>query len=235
MSGDFYWVTPLYDGRIAVAVADCTGHGVPGAFMSMLGITLLKELTSLHKKENAGDILFKLRQLVIASLNQTGKEGDSHDGMDMSLTIIEKDRNEIEYAGAYLPMLVVRKTEIGGFNDDVPAENQDGYSLYEYKGNKMPIGFHVIGEKPFTTHRIKYHPNGVFYMFSDGYTDQFGGPKRRKYHTQELRRKLLTYQHRTMHNQKEILLKEFYRWKGDNEQIDDVTILGIRIPKNHSL
>jgi len=229
VSGDFYWVTPLYDGRIAVAVADCTGHGVPGAFMSMLGITLLKELTSLHKKENAGDILFKLRQLVIASLNQTGKEGDSHDGMDMSLTIIEKDTNEIEYAGAYLPMLVVRKTEIGGFNDDVPVENQAGYSLYEFKGNKMPIGFHVIGEKPFTTHRIKYHPNDVFYMFSDGYTDQFGGPSNQKYMLINFKKLLLDIQTKPLREQQRIIEQNFEDFKGNQKQVDDILVMGFRV------
>ncbi|MGE0078285.1 MAG: tetratricopeptide repeat protein [Bacteroidales bacterium] len=229
VSGDFYWVTPLYDGRIAVAVADCTGHGVPGAFMSMLGITLLKELTALHKKESAGDILFRLRQLVIASLNQTGVEGESHDGMDMSLAIINKNKCEIEYAGAYLPMLIVRRTDVGGFGVNLPVEVQDEYSLYEFKGNKMPIGFHVIGEKPFTTHQISYHPNDVFYMFSDGYTDQFGGPSNLKYMLINFKKLLLSIQSNSLNEQRQIIEQNFEDFKGSQKQVDDILVMGFKV------
>lgn len=228
VSGDFFWVTPLTDGRLAVAVADCTGHGVPGAFMSMLGITLLKELTATHNTKDAGELLFKLRQLVIASLNQTGVEGESHDGMDMSLVLIDKGKNELEYAGAYLPLLIARKDSIDGLDPNLPVESLNGFSIYEIKGNKMPIGFHVVGEKPFTTHRIKYHPNDVFYMFSDGYTDQFGGPSNLKYMLITFKKLLLQIQPYTLAEQRQIIEQNFDDFKGVQKQVDDILVMGFR-------
>lgn len=229
VSGDFYWVTPLPDGRIAVAVADCTGHGVPGAFMSMLGITLLKELTAMHQNEEAGEILFKLRQLVMSSLNQTGSEGESHDGMDMSLVLIDKTKNEIEYAGAYLPMLIARKSDMVGFDLEQSIETNNGFSLYEFKGNKMPIGFHVIGEKPFTTHKIKYQPNDVFYMFSDGYTDQFGGPSNLKYMLINFKKLLLDIQMFPLDEQRRIIEQNFEDYRGIQKQVDDILVMGFKV------
>ncbi len=229
VSGDFYWVAPFPDGRLVVAVADCTGHGVPGAFMSMLGITLLKELTSVHNRDSAGDLLFKLRQLVIASLNQTGREGESHDGMDMSLVIIDKTRGEMEYAGAYLPLLIARRDEVGGFESDLPVESTNGFSIYEFKGNKMPIGFHIIGEKPFVTHKIKYHPDDVFYMFSDGYSDQFGGPSNMKYMLVNFKKLLLDIQHIPLLDQKQIIEQNFEEFKGSQKQVDDILIMGFKV------
>lgn len=229
VSGDFFWVTPLPNGKIAVAVADCTGHGVPGAFMSMLGITLLKELTAMHSNENAGEILFRLRQLVIASLNQTGNEVDSHDGMDMCLAIIDKSKQEIEYAGAYLPMLIARKTEVGGFDVDQPVETDNSFSIYEFKGNKMPIGFHVIGEKPFTIHKIRYQPNDVFYMFSDGYTDQFGGSSNLKYMLINFKKLLLSIQPYSLEEQCRIIEQNFEDFKGIQKQVDDILVMGFKV------
>jgi len=229
VSGDFYWVTPLSDGRIAVAVADCTGHGVPGAFMSMLGITLLKELTAMHINESAGEILFKLRQLVMASLNQTGSEGESHDGMDMGLVLIDKKTHEIEYAGAYLPLLIARKSDLEGFGADQPVESFDGYSIYEFKGNKMPIGFHVIGEKPFVTHKIKYQPSDVFYLFSDGYTDQFGGPSNLKYMLINFKKLLLGIQQYSLEEQRRIIEQNFEEYRGIQKQVDDILVLGFKV------
>lgn len=229
VSGDFYWVTSLPDGRLAVTVADCTGHGVPGAFMSMLGITLLKELTTAQGTESAGDILFKLRQLVIASLNQTGNEGDSHDGMDMGLAIIDRVKGEMEFAGAYMPLLIVRKSGLEGIDPSYPVEAANGYSIFEIKGNKMPIGFHVIGEKPFTTHCVKYLSDDVVYMFSDGYTDQFGGPSNQKYMLINFKKFLLNIQAYPLAEQKNAIEKNFEEFKGNQKQVDDILIMGFKV------
>ncbi len=229
VSGDFFWTTQLADGRIAVAVADCTGHGVPGAFMSMLGITLIKELTATHCAESAGDLLFRLRQLVIASLNQTGVEGESHDGMDMSLVLIDKEKQELEYAGAYLPLLIARKSELGGFGLEQPVESHNGFSIYEFKGNKMPIGYHVIGEKPFTNHKIGYHNGDIFYMFSDGYTDQFGGPSNLKYMLINFKRLLLDIQTLSLKEQIKIIEQNFEDFKGNQKQVDDILVMGFKV------
>ncbi|HNV51308.1 MAG TPA: SpoIIE family protein phosphatase, partial [Tenuifilaceae bacterium] len=229
VSGDFFWTTQLADGRIAVAVADCTGHGVPGAFMSMLGITLIKELTATHCAESAGELLFKLRQLVIASLNQTGVEGESHDGMDMSLVLIDKEKQELEYAGAYLPLLIVRKTELGGFGLEQPVETHNGFSVYEFKGNKMPIGYHVIGEKPFTNQKISYKNGDIFYMFSDGYTDQFGGPSNLKYMLVNFKRLLLDIQTLSLKEQLNVIEQNFEDFKGNQKQVDDILVMGFKV------
>lgn len=229
VSGDFFWITQLLDGRLAVAVADCTGHGVPGAFMSMLGITLIKELTATHRAESAGELLFKLRQLVIASLNQQGVEGEAHDGMDMSLVLIDKDKKEFEYSGAYLPLLIARKTEMGSFGTDQPVETDNGFSIYEFKGNKMPIGFHVIGEKPFSSHKFSYHPNDVFYMFSDGYTDQFGGPSNLKFMLINFKKLLLNIQTLPLKEQLKVVEQKFEDFKGDQKQVDDILVMGFKV------
>lgn len=229
VSGDFFWTTKLSDGRIAVAVADCTGHGVPGAFMSMLGITLIKELTATHSATNAGELLFRLRQLVIASLNQTGVEGESHDGMDMSLVLIDKEKQQVEYAGAYMPLLIARKTELGGFGLEQPVETQNGYSIYEFKGNKMPIGYHVIGEKPFTNHKIVYNSDDIFYMFSDGYTDQFGGPSNLKFMLINFKKLLLDIQTLSLKKQLKVIEQNFEDFKGNQKQVDDILVMGFKV------
>jgi serine phosphatase RsbU (regulator of sigma subunit) len=232
VSGDFYWVSELHDGRLAVATADCTGHGVPGAFMSMLSITHLKELmTTAHDNVLAGDILFKLRSLIISSLNQTGNEGDSVDGLDMSLTIIDRKTNTLEYAGAFMPMMICRKKTneakpLEYYDDLVSSESSD---LYEIKADKMPIGYYVIGEKPFTTRKITILPSDTIYLMSDGYSDQFGGSKNTKFLLANFKKLLINLQHMTLDEQKKVLHQTIETYMGNYKQVDDILVLGFRV------
>jgi serine phosphatase RsbU (regulator of sigma subunit) len=232
VSGDFYWVSELHDGRLAVATADCTGHGVPGAFMSMLSITHLKELTATaHDDVKPSDILFKLRSLIISSLNQTGNEGDSVDGLDMSLTIIDRKTNTLEYAGAFMPMMICRKksTEpkpLEQYDDLVSSES---YDLYEIRADKMPIGYYVIGEKPFTTRKITILPSDTIYLLSDGYNDQFGGTKNTKFLLANFKKLLLNLQHMTLAEQKKVLHQTIESYQGNQKQVDDILVLGFRV------
>lgn len=231
VSGDFYWVSELHDGRLVVAVADCTGHGVPGAFMSMLSITHLKELTAVAHDVNAGDILSRLRSLIISSLNQTGNEGDSVDGLDLSLAIIDKNKNTLEFAGAYLPILICRKKTADSKPLDYKDEpiSSDSFDIWEVKGNKMPIGYYVAGEKPFTTHTITITPNDTIYMLSDGYVDQFGGAENTKFLMATFKKLLLDLQHISLNEQKKVLVQTIDNYKGTQKQVDDILVLGFRI------
>ncbi|NOU17850.1 MAG: tetratricopeptide repeat protein [Bacteroidales bacterium] len=231
VSGDFYWVSELHDGRLVVAAADCTGHGVPGAFMSMLSITLLKELTATMHDVVAGDILFKLRSLIISSLSQTGKEGDSVDGLDMSIAIIDRKTSTLEYAGAFMPILICRKMTketqpLEYFDDQVSSES---YSIFEIRANKMPIGYYVIGEKPFTTHRITIANTDTIYLMTDGYCDQFGGANNTKFLLANFKKLLLNLQHMTLQEQKKVLKQTIETYQGGQKQVDDILVLGFRV------
>lgn len=229
VSGDFFWVTRLNDGRIAIAVADCTGHGVPGAFMSILGITLLKEIIAYRQVTSAGDLLDKLRQMVIAALNQSGQVQDSHDGMDMGLLVVDAKGMKAEYAGAYMPLLVSRNSNLPEVSDSIQPETANGYSIYEIKGDKMPVGYHLVGERPFTTLRFNILPNDTFYLMSDGYTDQFGGALNQKLMMVNFKKILLGLQTLSLSRQNEELQKQFIEFQGTQKQVDDILVMGFRI------
>ncbi len=219
VSGDFFWIKKFNNDKIIAAAADCTGHGVPGAFMSMLGISFLNEIVSKPEIQSASGILNELRQHVIDSLHQTGKEGEQKDGMDISLIIWHKKENYIEFAGANNPLYLVRDKE-----------------LIEYKGDKMPIGIHVRNEG-FSHHKIEIKENDCIYMFSDGFADQFGGPKGKKFKYKPFKQLLLNNATKSMTEQKQILDNTIEKWKSyinpENnqpyQQIDDIIVLGIRL------
>ncbi|HUW06300.1 MAG TPA: tetratricopeptide repeat protein [Williamwhitmania sp.] len=232
VSGDFYWFKRR-DNLLFFAVADCTGHGVPGAFMSIVGNFGLNKIVNEELTTKPSEILTSLNSLFIKTLERRDRY-DIFDGMDIGLCLLNLNTLEMEYSGANISLQLIRKADLENPLQSQPTIHSDKHNLFMLKPNNQPVGSNMEF-KPFINHQMQLLPGDSIYMYSDGYTDQFGGPKRRKYHTQELRRKLLTFQQRTMLNQKEILLKEFYRWKGDNEQIDDITVLGIRIPKNYSL
>ncbi|MCB9001031.1 MAG: tetratricopeptide repeat protein [Bacteroidales bacterium] len=228
VSGDFFWATKLPDGRLAVAAADCTGHGVPGAFMSMLGITLLRELAT-TSVESSGEMLFKLRRLVTSSLNQHGEESESHDGMDMALLVINLKENVVEFSGAYMPLVVVRNKNSEPVPNSVNNQENDVHVVYEVKGDKMPVGFHLLGEKPFTTHQFKLLPDDRIYLLSDGYTDQFGGDKNLKLMMVNFKKILLDIQPLNMSEQKAILEQRFIEYKGNQRQVDDIVVMGFEL------
>lgn len=211
VSGDFYWIAEDKD-KLYFTAADCTGHGVPGAFMSMLGISSLNEIIS-HKNEsiNANKILNHLREKIKFSLHQTGKEGENKDGMDMALCILHKDKNLLEYAGAYNPLYLIRDGE-----------------LIEYKADRMPVGIYHVEKGTFTNHEIKIQKNDIIYIFSDGYADQFGGPAQTKFKSANVKKLLLEINNKPMAEQKLILDERFNKWKGKLEQVDDIIFIGIR-------
>lgn len=214
VSGDFYWISEK-NNKVIIAVADCTGHGVPGAFMSILGYTLIGEIANNYPITTAGTFLNKLRAKLKSALHQTGKDTDTKDGIDLSLCIIDKKDRTLQFAGAYNPLYIIRDNK-----------------LQIIKGDKMPIGIHYIKEVPFKNHKIKLKSGDVLYLFTDGYIDQFGGPANKKYKIVPFRKLLLKIHRKKMSEQKRALGKELNSWMGENEQVDDILIIGIRIPEN---
>jgi serine phosphatase RsbU (regulator of sigma subunit) len=211
VSGDLYWIGED-EKHIFFTVADCTGHGVPGAFMSTLGISTLDEIITNNTDLKANTVLNLLREKIKTSLHQTGKQGEATDGMDVAFCILHKDRKKLEFSGAYNSLLIF----------------QDG-ELREFRADRMPIGIYYGEKKTFTNYEIKVQKGDTIYIFSDGFADQFGGPKGSKYMKYNLKRLLSEIYQRPMSEQKSILENEFEKWKGSSDQIDDVTILGVRI------
>ena len=215
VSGDFYWIYNL-DDKIFFAAADCTGHGVPGAFMSMLGTTLLNEtLSTLSQKPqmlHPNFILDFLREKVIQSLRQSENETSSKDGIAISMCMFAQGGDVVEFAGAENPMIIVR----------------DGQVL-TYDADDMSIGVGFKQNDNFKNNIINVQKNDMIYLFSDGYVDQFGGPKRKKFLIARLRELFSTIYNKPTDEQKQILYKTHIEWKGQSDQIDDIIIFGVRI------
>jgi serine phosphatase RsbU (regulator of sigma subunit) len=211
VSGDFYWFEENNE-HIYFTAADCTGHGVPGAFMSMLGISALQEITSNHIDLKANMILDMLRMNIKNALHQTGKEGEAADGMDMALCILHKDRKLLEFAGAYIPIYVVHNGQ-----------------FIEYKADRMPIGIYHGKKESFKNNEIKVSKGDIVYFLSDGFIDQFGGPDGGKFKRANLKKLLSQISMKPLSEQKEILISQFEKWKGSNNQVDDVTVIGVKI------
>jgi serine phosphatase RsbU (regulator of sigma subunit) len=215
VSGDFYWVSAKKE-KTMVAVADCTGHGVPGAFMSIMGINFLNTIVQ-NDNVHADTILNQMRQQVIHALKQTGKDLEHKDGMDMALCIIDWENARIEYAGANIPLILLRSTPTS------PHE------LIEVSPDRMPIGIYEHVERPFSRHTIPIMSGDSIYMFSDGYCDQFGGPNLKKFKKKNLIKMLLEIHKLNMTEQKKRLIRNLEQWKGDLLQVDDILMLGIKI------
>ncbi|MFC2137228.1 SpoIIE family protein phosphatase [Bacteroidota bacterium] len=211
VSGDFYWMAEK-DEKVIIVAADCTGHGVPGAFMSMLGVSFLNEIVNKGKVSQANKILNQLRAHVKDTLSQTGKEGEAKDGMDISLLMFDFKKKIVQYSGAYNPLYIVRDGE-----------------LIETKADKMPIGIHIAEKDSFTNNEIKLKKGDTLYIFSDGFIDQFGGDAGRKFMAKPFKRLLTEIQTSPMDEQKFILNETFDNWRGEYNQIDDVIIIGIRM------
>ncbi len=211
VSGDFYWVNKK-NNKIVVIAADCTGHGVPGAFMSMLGISFLNEIINKLENPKANEILNLLRKTVKKSLRQTGKYGEARDGIDMALCIIDFENLELEFAGANNPLILIRKDE-----------------LLEVKPDKMPIGIHFREKESFTNNKLEIKKDDRIYLFSDGYYDQFGGKRGRKFLKKNFKKLLKSIYKKKMEEQKIILKNSLNNWKKNYEQIDDILVFGIEI------
>tara|TARA_R110001592_G_scaffold95324_6_gene274724 strand:+ start:817 stop:2802 length:1986 start_codon:yes stop_codon:yes gene_type:complete len=228
VSGDFYWTSQKQD-VLYLAVADCTGHGVPGAFLTMLGIAFLNEITSQEKILSPSEILDELRGKFISELNQTGKEGVNKDGMDISIIKLNLTNNQLEWAGANNPLWVVtsQKSLIAKYKRERDVSNKDK-TLIAIAPNKQPIGFfHKMSS--FINHTIQLEKNDTIYLFSDGYADQFGGEKGKKFMYLPFKKLILENENKSLEEQKEILKSSFNNWKGEMDQLDDVCVIGVRI------
>lgn len=212
VSGDFYWMKQINNsGKIIATAADCTGHGVPGAFLSMLGVAFLNEIVSKTTDIQANEILNQLREKVITSLHQTGKLGEAQDGMDIALCVIDLETKKLQYAGANNPLYLLRNNEIR-----------------EIKGDKMPIGIHSNAHIPFINNELQLEENDRIYLFSDGFADQFGGPKEKKYKYKPFKKLLLKIHSKSMDIQHDILEQEIIDWQGELEQVDDILVMGLQ-------
>jgi serine phosphatase RsbU (regulator of sigma subunit) len=211
VSGDFYWISKKGN-QLYLAVADCTGHGVPGAFLSILGISFLNHIVDRNNCITASSVLNSLREHIMKSLNQTGDEKEQKDGIDMGICIIDYNSNKLHYAGAFNPLYIVKK------------DNR----IFELPGDKMPIGIAPEIEVPFNNHLVDLEKDDMVYLFSDGFVDQFGGTEGKKFKYRPFRNFLLSINKMPVELQKSSLIKTFENWKGDNPQLDDVLIFGFR-------
>lgn len=210
VSGDFYSFSQK-DNIVIIAAADCTGHGVAGAFMSMIGTSLLNQIINEKGITEPSQILGQLNQGIVNALKQ--RDSESNDGMDISLCTIDLDKNKLKFSGANRPLWLLRNNE-----------------MLVYKPNKFPIGgLQVYHTEAFTQHEIDLIKGDAIYIFSDGFSDQFGGGKGKKLMTKKFKDELMQIQHLNMKEQENYLLGLFNKWKGNLEQVDDVLIIGIRI------
>lgn len=210
VSGDFYWASKLNNGNFAYACADSTGHGVPGAIMSILNISSLEK--SIETNNSPAGILSETRKIIIERLKKDGSAEGGKDGMDASLIILNKEKTKLRYAAANNSVWILRHNEV-----------------IELTPDKMPVGKHDKDQIPFTEHEVILHKGDLIYSFTDGMPDQFGGPKGKKYKYTQLKTFLISVSNLPMQQQMEKLEAEFIHWKGDLEQVDDVCIIGVRI------
>lgn len=212
VSGDFYWLMEK-DNDLYVCTADCTGHGIPGAFMSLISMGILNEIIySKSHLKHTDEILNELRRIIILAVNPEGSSEEGKDGMDTVLCRFDLKKMELEYSAANNSFYIIRNGE-----------------LLVFKPDKMPVGKHLGFEKPFSRTVIPLEKGDCIYTFSDGYVDQFGGPKGKKFQSKQLKELFLANCHKPMHMQKEILNKQLQQWKGNCEQVDDILVIGIRV------
>ena len=220
VSGDFYWFSSAAKdtNKIIIAAIDCTGHGVPGAFMSIVAYNLLKQAVNEQKLSNPATILNALSETLYNTLQLSDDENIVMDSMDISICVINKQTYQLEYSGANNPIYIIRNRE-----------------LIELKADKHSIGEsfteNFIG---FKNNKYQLQNNDTIYMFSDGYVDQFGGPNRKKFLSRQFKKYLIELQDFTMQQQKEKLEKTLTDWQGNIEQYDDIMVIGLKINKKSS-
>ena len=211
VSGDFYWISEI-GSETVVAVVDCTGHGVPGAFMSMLGIGLLNEIVNDLNIVQPNLILNNLRDRVIKSLAQSGENNETMDGMDIALITVDRENFTLQFSGALNSLIMIRNNK-----------------LSETRGDRMPVGSYLITDKPFTNHEIEIKANDSIYLFTDGYKDQYGWRNNGKLKHDRFLEYLQSIQNVPMKAQKILLENNLKNWMGDLEQIDDILVVGMQI------
>ncbi len=209
VSGDFFWVHQINDIKIIAAV-DCTGHGIPGAFMSLIGVTFLNNIIKEKGELVPFKILNQLRDKIISSLGQKGEEGEAKDGMDISICVIDTNKKIITYAAANNRSYLVRNNV-----------------LIEFEPDKMPISIYISAKQSFTQKEYTYKPGDILYLFSDGYSDQFGGTSGKKFKSSKFKQLIQQISIENFANQKAILEIEYQKWKEDLAQVDDILVIGI--------
>jgi len=210
VSGDFYYVSRKND-LLIVGVGDCTGHGVPGALMSILGITFLNEIIAHGTFSSAGSILNQMREHVMEALCQTGNDSERKDGIDLAICVINLRTHVLSFSGAFNPVYIVRDQ-----------------NLVEIAGDMMPVGVGAEEELCFTTHLYELKNRDVIYLFTDGFADQFGGQSNRKFKYKPFRDLLSGISQLPISDQKLRIEQTFSDWKGNLQQIDDVLVFGFR-------
>ncbi len=213
VSGDFYWINETHN-KIFVAAVDCTGHGVPGAFMSIIGVELLRNTTNIMGLNDAAEILNRLDRGVFETFTKGTEVSfmSVKDGMDVSFCVIDKENNTLQFAGAFSNLYLIRDSKI-----------------IELKGDRYTVGVGAEPDRPvFNSHFIQIEPDDMVYIFTDGYIDQFGGPEGKKYKFRRFRQLLLTIHQLPLDEQKEQLKRSISEWRGSHEQVDDILIIGIR-------
>ncbi len=210
VSGDFYYCSRKED-YIVAAAGDCTGHGVPGALMSIMGVSFLNEILSTRGPVKSSRILNLLRERVMNALHQRGHELENKDAMDMALCVFNPKTRELQFSGANNPLYHIRKRV-----------------LTEIKADKMPVGINAIEEESFTNHSLQLKSGDIVYIFSDGYADQFGGPHNKKFKYGPLKELLINLSDQPMEKQRDKLEKVITTWKGNEYQVDDILIFGIK-------
>lgn len=212
ISGDFYWMCTKHD-RLYFAVADCTGHGISGALMTIAGNAFLHDILTNYNTCCPSDILNDLRNRVITLLHQKGEIGEMSNGMDIGLCCYNPQTSELHFAGANIPMYIKR-----GMHTTIEI----------IKPDRMPVGMHINVDTPFSLQTISIAQGDTIYLFSDGFADQFGGKENKKLHSKGFRNMLLDYSLVAMEKQATYIESFFQSWKGSNEQVDDLLVLGIK-------
>lgn len=229
VSGDFYWIGEV-DGKVLFAAVDCTGHGVPGAMMSVIGLQSLNQATQNKKLSVPADILQHLDEDVNNTLRQSYDPNAVKDGMDLALCSIDYKTLILEYAGVFNSLWILRK----GIAADHTLKNSKeafyGSDLFEIKADKSYIGNNKDGvADTFTNHRVQLQKDDCIYIFTDGYADQFGGPNGKKFKYNKFKDLLVANAHLNMDDQYNVINKAFMDWKGNMEQVDDVLVMGVKI------
>ncbi|MBN1990049.1 MAG: SpoIIE family protein phosphatase [Bacteroidales bacterium] len=213
VSGDFYWINEV-DNKIFIAVVDCTGHGVPGAFMSIIGVELLRNIISVQGISDAAEVLNHLNKGVNDTFLKSANDDDVKvkDGMDVSFCVIDKEQKTLQFAGAFSNLYMIRHSK-----------------LVEIKGDRCSVGMGTDPEtQNFTNNIIQIEPDDMLYIFTDGYVDQFGGPEGKKYKFRRFRHLLLNIHTLPVEQQRQILYESINEWRGNLEQVDDILIVGLR-------
>jgi len=212
VSGDFYWMHHS-DGKTILVAADSTGHGVGGAFMSLMGIVFLNEIVVSMGLSQPKKILESIRYKIINSLEHKGAAETINAGMDVACICIDHDAKELQYAGAFNSAIIIRNGE-----------------LIELPADKMPIGNHpYLNDNPFTNHTIQLEDDDSIYLYSDGYIDQFGWRNNKKFMKRNFKNLLLEIQNVPMKAQRLLMENSFQNWKGDLDQLDDVLVIGVQV------